>query len=127
MNTDTAQPKATVYHDGECPLCRKEIALMQKIDTSKAIRWVDINKDSQALKEAGITFEQAMDRIHVADESQQMHTGVAGFMKAWAHLPYYRRIVPVIKHTPFLLPVMERVYNFFAKHRLRLTGRKPPQ
>ncbi|PWQ97462.1 thiol-disulfide oxidoreductase DCC family protein [Leucothrix arctica] len=123
IETNTAAPKATVYHDGECPLCQKEVKLMQKIDVSKAIRWVDINKDKQALEDAGITFQQAMDRIHVADESQQLHTGVAGFMTAWQYLPYYRRIVPVIKHTPLLLPLMERVYNLFAKYRLRLTRR----
>ena len=117
-------PKATVYHDGECPLCQKEVTLMQKVDVSKAIRWVDINKDKQALEDAGITFQQAMDRIHVADESQQLHTGVAGFMNIWAHLPYYRRLVPVVKHTPFLLPLLERAYSWFAKHRLRLTRRQ---
>jgi predicted DCC family thiol-disulfide oxidoreductase YuxK len=121
---ETTLPKATVYHDGECPLCQKEVTLMQKVDVSKAIRWVDINKDKQALEDAGITFQQAMDRIHVADESQQLHTGVAGFMNIWTHLPYYRRLVPVVKHTPFLLPLLERAYSWFAKHRLRLTRRQ---
>lgn len=116
-------PKATVYHDGECPLCNKEVALMQKIDVAKAIRWVDISKDKQALDDAGITYQQAMDRIHVADQSQQMHTGVAGFLNIWEHLPYYRRLVPIVRRTPFLLPLMERVYTLFAKYRLRLTRR----
>ena len=90
-NINTEPPKATVYHDGDCPMCSKEVALMQKIDVAKAIRWVDITKDKQALDDAGITYQQAMDRIHVADQSQQMHTGVEGFLKVWQHLPYYRR------------------------------------
>ena len=122
-NTDQ-QPKATVFHDGECPMCSREIALMRKIDVSNAIHWVDITKDKQALADAGITYQQAMDRIHVADASQQLHTGIKGFMNVWEHLPYYRRLVPVIRHTPLLLPIMEAVYKVFAKNRLRLTGRQ---
>lgn len=122
-NTSTAAAKATVYHDGECPLCNKEVAMMQKIDVKKAIKWVDISKDKQALADAGISYQQAMERIHVADQSQNMKTGVAGFLTVWQHLPYYRRLVPIVKHTPLLLPLMERVYTFFAKHRLRLTKR----
>ena len=123
IETQETAPKATVYHDGECPLCNKEVALMQKIDVAKAIKWVDISKDKQALADAGITYQQAMDRIHVADQSQQMYTGVAGFLNIWEHLPYYRRIVPIVRRTPFLLPLMERVYTLFAKYRLRLTKR----
>ena len=116
-------PKATVYHDGECPLCQKEINLMRKIDASDSIRWVDINTEKQALIDAGITFERAMNRIHVADQFQQMHTGVEGFLNIWQHLPYYRRLVPIVKNTPFLQPIMERAYRLFANYRLRLTGR----
>ncbi len=122
-DTNSATPKATVYHDGDCPLCNKEVKLMQKMDAANAIKWVDINQDKQALLDAGITHQQAMDRIHVADESLQMHTGVAGFLNIWKHLPYYRRLVPIIKHTPFLLTIMEGGYRVFAKHRLRLTNR----
>ena len=122
-DANNTPPKATVYHDGDCPLCEKEVKLMQKIDASKSIKWVDINQNKQALADAGITYQQAMDRIHVADESQQMHTGVKGFLHIWKHLPYYRRIVPVIKHTPFLLTILEAAYRLFAKYRLRLTNR----
>lgn len=96
---------------------------MQKMDVSKAIRWVDITQDKQALHDAGITYQQAMERIYVADESQKMHTGVAGFLHVWKHLPYYRRLVPIIKHTPFLLTILEGGYRLFAKNRLRLTNR----
>lgn len=99
---------------------------MQKVDAEKKVKWVDINNDKKALKEAGITFKQAMDRIHVADESQQLHTGVAGFLTVWQHLPYYRRLVPIVKHTPFLQRIIEGAYGLFARHRLRLTNRHKP-
>ncbi len=31
----------TVWHDGTCPLCRREIALMRRLDRRGAIRFVD--------------------------------------------------------------------------------------
>ena len=46
--------KVTMFHDGDCPLCKHEVKLMQKLDISKSIRWVDISKDKDALEKAGI-------------------------------------------------------------------------
>lgn len=122
--SESTKSKVTMYHDGECPLCKFEVKTMQKLDIANAIHWVDITKDKEALEKSGITYQQAMARIHVQDESQKMLTGVRGFMTVWKHLPYYRRIVPVIEHIPFLLPVLESIYTLFAKYRLPLTGKK---
>ena len=116
--------KVTMYHDGDCPLCKFEIAAMQKLDTKKAIRWVDITQEKEALTEAGITYQQAMARIHVKDKNQNMVSGVRGFLAVWEHLPYYRRVVPIIRNVPFLLTIMEAVYVVFAKYRLPMTGKK---
>ena len=124
-NTDTIndKPKAICFHDGECPLCKIEIKAMQKMDKNNAIHWVDISKDKQALNAAGISYQQAMDNIHVLDNQQKMITGVKGFLVLWQHLPYYRRIVPVIQKVPYLLSIMEATYRLFARYRLKITGR----
>jgi len=118
------EQKVTMFHDGDCPLCKFEVEAMQKLDIKNAIRWVDITKEEKALDEAGITYREAMARIHVQDENQNMLTGIRGFLIVWKKLPYYRRIVPVIEHVPLLLPIMEGVYTLFAKYRLPLTGKK---
>lgn len=114
---------ATVYHDGECPICNVEINAMKRIDKAKHIKWVDISKDQAALDAAGLSYQQTMDRIHVQDENQQMITGVDGFLIVWRHLPYFRRVVPIIQHTPGLRWLMEKGYVLFAKYRLKLTGK----
>lgn len=123
--TDTINksPKAVCFHDGDCPLCKIEINAMRKVDKSNAIHWVDITQDKQALIDAGITYQDAMDRIHVIDDQQHMLTGVKGFLAVWQHLPYYRRMIPVINKVPFLLSLMEVAYRLFARYRLVLTGR----
>lgn len=73
------------FHDGDCPICELEINFMKKIDKRKAIQWVDINKDKAALDQAGITYQQAMDQIHVMD-ANGMKQGVDGFVLIWQEL-----------------------------------------
>jgi len=113
-----------MYHDGECPLCKFEVKTMQKLDVTNAIHWVDITKDKDELKKAGISYVKAMARIHVQDENKNMQTGVRAFLTVWKHLPYYRRLIPLFSHIPFLLLVSEFLYTEFAKYRLPLTGKK---
>ena len=33
--------RLTVWHDGDCPLCRREIAIMRRLDRRGAIEFVD--------------------------------------------------------------------------------------
>jgi len=114
---------ATVYHDGECPICNVEINAMKRLDKDKHIQWVDISKDQTAMEAAGLSYQDTMDRIHVKTDNNEMITGVAGFLNVWKHLPYFRRLVPIIKYTPGLHWLMEKAYVLFAKYRLQLTGK----
>lgn len=121
---DSTKQQVVCFHDGECPLCRIEINAMQKLDKAKAVKWVDINTGKAALEAAGITYKQAMERIHVVDEHGTMQTGVAGFIEVWKRLPYYRRLAWAVERIPFLLPLLEFCYQLFARYRLPLTGKK---
>lgn len=116
--------KVTCFHDGECPICNLEINGMKKLDKAGNIHWIDINQDPEALAATGITYKQAMERIHVIGADQQLQTGVRGFLQVWKQLPYYRRIASLVERLPFLLPVMEMGYRVFAYWRLPLTGKK---
>ena len=117
-------PKVTCFHDGECPICNIEINAMKKLDKAGNINWVDITHDKAALAKVGLTYKQAMDRMHIIDENQQLQSGVLGFLKVWKQLPYYRCIVPIVENVPLLLPMMEFFYRIFARYRLPLTGKK---
>ena len=118
-----SKPKVTCFHDGECPICAIEINAMKKLDKTGNVKWVDIAQDKTALATAGLTYQQAMERMYVIDENQQLQSGVLGFLQLWKQLPYYRRIAPIIENIPLLLPVMEFFYVIFARYRLPLTGR----
>lgn len=121
----SAQAQQVVcFHDGECPICNLEINKMKQLDTDKNIKWVDISSEQEALDAAGITYKQAMNRIHVIDEQQTIKTGVRGFLVVWKRLPYYRRLATVVEKVPLLLPLIEGFYRLFAYFRLPLTGKK---
>ena len=44
----TAMSKLIVWHDGGCPLCRREIALMRRLDRRGAIEFVDVTQTTSA-------------------------------------------------------------------------------
>ena len=118
-------PKVTCFHDGECPICTIEINAMKKLDKAGNVKWVEITQDKAALATAGLSYQQAMKRLYVIDENQQLQSGVLGFLHLWKQLPYYRRMVPIIENIPLLLRVMEYCYGVFARYRLPLTGKAP--
>lgn len=124
QNKIEKKPKVTCFHDGDCPICNIEIKAMKKLDKGHKINWVDFSKDKNELTEAGITYQQAMNQLHVIDENQQICTGVIGFLQVWKQLPYYRRLAPMVETIPLLLPIMEFFYRIFARYRLQLTGKK---
>ena len=120
-----SKTKVTCFHDGECPICAIEINAMKKLDKTGNVKWVDIAQDKTALATASLTYKQAMERMYVIDENQQLQSGVLGFLHLWKQLPYYRRIASILENIPLLLPVMEFFYGIFARYRLQLTGRSP--
>ena len=120
-----SKPKVTCFHDGECPICAIEINAMKKLDKTGNVKWVNIAQDKTALATAGLTYQQAMERMYVIDENQQLQSGVLGFLQLWKQLPYYLRITPILENIPLLLPDMEFFYGIFARYRLQFTGRSP--
>jgi predicted DCC family thiol-disulfide oxidoreductase YuxK len=118
-------PKVTCFHDGECPICNIEINAMKKLDKEGIVSWVEITKDMAAFAKAGLTYQQAMDRMYMMDENQQLQSGVLAFLHVLKQLPYYRYLASMIENVPLLLQMMEFFYCIFARYRLSVTGKKP--
>ena len=115
--TDThAITRPIVFYDGGCPLCRREIAHYQRIDKAQRILWADIQQQPDMLLAHGLTWEQAMKRIHVRDSNGLMVSGAAAFAALWRHIPRYRSLAFLIA-LPGINWISERVYNVFARRR----------
>lgn len=115
--------KLTVYYDGACPLCRREIALYERLDTHDAVAWCDASSDGEALARAGLTQEGALRRLHVRRPDGRVVAGAAAFVEIWRSVPGFGWLARVAR-LPGMGWVMERAYDGFLRVRPWLTGRR---
>ncbi len=103
----------TVFFDGGCPLCRREIDHYRKLKAKRSILWLDVTQTDAPLAEYGLDRETAMRRFHVLDDSGRFHVGAHGFVCLWSELPYYRYLASVARGLA-MVPLLDRVYVRFA-------------
>jgi predicted DCC family thiol-disulfide oxidoreductase YuxK len=103
----------TVWHDGNCPLCRAEIALMRRIDRHGAIRFVDAaTSDVDACP---IDRRALLARFH-ASEDGELLSGAAAFAAMWRAIPVLRPL-GLLARSPMVLRVLETAYVGFLQVR----------
>ena len=105
----------TVWHDGSCPLCRREIALMRRLDTRGAITFIDAT-DTDA--SCPIDRGALLDRFH-ARENGELLSGAAAFAAMWRAIPLLRPL-GLIARRPLALRLLEHAYRRFLRVRPRL-------
>ncbi len=110
-------PRLTVYHDGACPLCQREIALMRRLDRRGAMAFVDVADPANA-PACPIDPADLMARFHVR-ENGQMLSGAAAFAAMWRAIPLLRPLGLVARFAPILW-LLERAYRLFLRLRPRL-------
>jgi predicted DCC family thiol-disulfide oxidoreductase YuxK len=118
LTLENKQAPATVFYDGACALCRREIAHYRRLKNSDAMRWVDISCDQATLDAQGLTRADAMQRLHVRDAAGNWHVGAWAFAELWSHLPGYRWLAAALRRSR-TLPLLDRGYALFARWRLR--------
>lgn len=105
----------TVWHDGACPLCRREIALMRRFDRRGAIDFVDATDSGAACP---IDRADLLARFH-AREDGVLLSGAAAFAAMWRAMPLLRPL-GLAARRPWVLALLERGYRHFLRVRPRL-------
>jgi predicted DCC family thiol-disulfide oxidoreductase YuxK len=108
------KPRLTVYHDGACPLCQREIALMRRLDRRGAIAFVDVADPANA----GICPLDPADllaRFHAMEDGKLL-SGATAFAAMWRAIPLLRSLGLAAKLPP-LLWLLERAYIWFLRFR----------
>lgn len=108
----------TVFYDGKCGLCRREINFYQKIAPSGVFHWCDITRDETELNRYGITLDDAMASLHTINDSGQIICGFDSFLLIWGQLPYFRLLAFLLRFPP-LKWLMRLSYQCFAKWRIK--------
>jgi predicted DCC family thiol-disulfide oxidoreductase YuxK len=105
----------TVWYDAACPLCRREIALMRRLDWRRQIDFIDLTDP-----ESSCPIDRAvlLARFHIM-ENGRLHSGAAAFAAMWRATPLLWPL-GILAKLPGVLPLLERGYIRFLKIRPKL-------
>ena len=111
----------TVYYDGKCGLCRREIEYYKRVAPPGGFLWLDIANDPSSLDVLGVSQADALRRLHARDAAGTVYVGVAAFIAIWQVLNYWKYLALIFK-LPLLRAIASVVYDRFADYRFsRLT------
>jgi predicted DCC family thiol-disulfide oxidoreductase YuxK len=102
----------TVWHDGDCPLCRREIALMRRLDRRGAIRFVDAASGDESCPVDRATL---LARFHVREDGRLL-SGAAAFAAMWRAIPLLRPL-GLAARDKRILALLEWAYLRFLRAR----------
>jgi predicted DCC family thiol-disulfide oxidoreductase YuxK len=110
-----------VFFDGECPLCVREIGMLKRLDRRRRIRFTDIAALDFDERAGGKTFDELMGRIHARLPDGSYIEGVDVFRRLYAAVGFGPLVA--LTRLPGVRQAMDAGYDWFAKNRLRITGR----
>ena len=113
--------QATVYYDGACPVCSREVGLYQRLDRSCSIKWHDVSVDAGDLAKDGVDQTDALDRLHARMPNGNLAIGVDAFVVIWERVPILKPLALLAHLTPVRW-ILDRGYAWYAPRRKRLTG-----
>lgn len=117
----------TVLYDGGCPLCLREVNGLKRRDCARhgdqpRLAFVDINRaDYNPEAHAGISYAEAMGRIHALTADGEVLRDVEVFRRAYALVGLGWLYAPT--QWPLVRQLADLAYGLWAAARLRLTGR----
>ena len=110
-----------VYYDGMCPLCTREMRMLQRRDSRQLIRFVDITAEDFDVESVGVSMHELMGSIHGRLRDGTLIKGVEVFRHLYAAVGFRR--LAEMSRIPGIAGLLDVAYRTFAKNRLRLTGR----
>lgn len=108
----------TVFFDGKCSLCAREIRHYQKIAPDGVFNWQDITIDTKQLESCGVSYIEALRLLHVLDEKEKLHIGVNAFIVIWRQLKRWRWLAYIVR-LPILHQLVAIIYRLFAHWRFK--------
>ncbi len=100
----------TVFYDGKCGLCSREIRHYRKIAPDGLFDWQDITESADRLNEEGITLAEGLKLLHARDGNGKIHVGVDAFILIWTQLKRWKALAILVS-----LPLVKQVANFSYK------------
>jgi 3-demethoxyubiquinol 3-hydroxylase len=117
LSTATGLPASlTVYYDGACPVCSREMAMYRQQPGGDACSWVDASRCSASELGPGLDPQRALARMHVRQADGTLVDGAAAFILMWQALPATRGLGRLAALPPWPW-VLELGYRLFLRVR----------
>lgn len=113
-----APARLTVWFDGSCPLCSREIALFRKLDRRRRIHFEDVSGPEAACP---VDRARLLARFHAQEAGGPIVSGAAAFAAMWRAIPILRPFGELAR-LRWVLWGLERLYAAFLLVRPRLQG-----
>ena len=108
----------TVYYDGSCPVCSREIDRYRTLSQSDRLHFVDISAASFDAVALGLDPSALMKAMHARDAGGRLYLGVEAFRALWLGLPRLRyRYLSQLLGLPVLHLLAVFGYRIFARWR----------
>jgi predicted DCC family thiol-disulfide oxidoreductase YuxK len=111
----------TVFFDGACPICAREIALMKRLDRRRQVEFCDFSSQEYDATSRGFAAADLGTVIHARWADRSVITGVEVFRAMWEAVGL--GVLAKLSRLSLVEPLVLRAYAWFARNRLRLTGR----
>lgn len=106
----------TVFYDGKCSLCTREIGYYRKIAPAGVFDWQDITDSADELAKEGVSLCEGLKLLHAKDRQGRLHVGVDAFILIWQQLRGWRLLARVVS-LPLVRHIAAAVYRVFARWR----------
>ena len=108
------EPELTVFYDGACPLCRREIGFLRRGGISNGVDWQDVSENPSDTVAEGLTRSDALARFHVRTGDGELLAGAAAFVALWSRHPKFGRLARALSNRPslYLLDLLYRGFLF---------------
>ncbi|NBU20028.1 DUF393 domain-containing protein [bacterium] len=113
----------SVYYDGLCHLCSREIEFYQKLEHGKNIEWIDISSPSFSAESLGLDPKALEFYLHARRPSGELFQGVDSFLAIWRVLRLNPRMIRFAEFS-LVKPFLKAGYHAFALVRPLLPKKK---
>ncbi len=104
--------KDTLYYDGACPICRAEVARLERLAGDRlAFENVHELEADDGLPDKALLLA----RLHLRTADGDWLTGLDANIRAWGHTPF-RRLWELFE-LPLMRPLGEWAYEFWLRRR----------
>jgi predicted DCC family thiol-disulfide oxidoreductase YuxK len=112
-------PELTLYYDGACVFCRKEVARLRRWDDAGRLDFADIAA-SGFTPPPGVELRALNTEMHALGADGRMLVGIDSLLAAYTLLGRGWMVAPL--RVRVLRPVFSTLYRGFARNRYRISA-----